>query len=261
MTASLIEKLEAQIAENDQDPTGRRAFHENDGLKRAIAIVRQHEAEQPKASAEVVELLQVAATKACEIAAELVRLDGLPSDDASDYQAKVPKRVLADIELSHKSQIVRGNRLKIGCYDRIKAAIAALQAAPVADQPQEIAAAVKLVRAALTQTGDYPIKLARPELELIERVLANMGDASLRKDEEVSAPADASPTSPASDWIDWHGGTCPVLPDTLVEVVYRDSPEVIEGPIRAKAASELWSGQNDGDDIICYRIVREGEQP
>jgi hypothetical protein len=90
----------------------------------------QHEVEQPKASAEVVERVRLAICKE-----------------------------LGVNPVTHSYQHIA------------ESAIAALQSAPVAEPPQEIAAAVKLVRAALTLPREHPIPLARAELELIECAL------------------------------------------------------------------------------------------
>lgn len=54
-----------------------------------------------------------------------------------------------------------------------------------------------------------------------------------------------------SDWIEWHGGDCPVPGDTLVQ--YR-----LRGGMETVSAEELdWDWYDDSVDIIAYRIVKE----
>ena len=54
-------------------------------------------------------------------------------------------------------------------------------------------------------------------------------------------------------WIKWHGGECPVPPDTLVEVKLRS------GALAAKrrAGSDWWHHNGGSADIIAYRTVTE----
>ena len=54
-------------------------------------------------------------------------------------------------------------------------------------------------------------------------------------------------------WIKWHGGECPVPPDTLVEVKLRS------GAFAAKrrAGSDWWHHNGGSADIIAYRTVTE----
>ena len=56
-----------------------------------------------------------------------------------------------------------------------------------------------------------------------------------------------------SPWIKWHGGECPVPPDTSVEVELRC------GIIKQAACPKYyyWMHGNDGNDIVEYRIVTE----
>jgi hypothetical protein len=63
-------------------------------------------------------------------------------------------------------------------------------------------------------------------------------------------------------WIEWHGGECPVLPDTIVEWRLR-SGEVCEGADRTRAGFLSWqhSGFRGSGDIVAYRIVSQPEQP
>lgn len=55
-----------------------------------------------------------------------------------------------------------------------------------------------------------------------------------------------------SDWIEWKGGDCPVEPDTLVEVRFRD------GTVDARvleACNWLWWHSENKEDIVAYRVV------
>lgn len=60
-------------------------------------------------------------------------------------------------------------------------------------------------------------------------------------------------TPDAEGWITWGGGVCPVAPETLVDVRFRD------GYNSTAQAARTWSWRQDGDgdDIIAYRIVKE----
>ena len=51
-----------------------------------------------------------------------------------------------------------------------------------------------------------------------------------------------------SPWIKWHGGECPVPPDTLVKIKMRDG--VVLGP--DYAASFLWRQGHGIGDIVEY---------
>ena len=54
-------------------------------------------------------------------------------------------------------------------------------------------------------------------------------------------------------WIKWHGGECPVPPETLVKIKMRDG--VVLGP--GYAASFLWRQGHGTGDIVEYCIVTE----
>lgn len=60
-----------------------------------------------------------------------------------------------------------------------------------------------------------------------------------------------------SDWIEWHGGECPVPPDT--RVLFRVRNGVGE---KGKAGSLAWDHlgakhQDGWSDIIAYRTVKD----
>ena len=54
-------------------------------------------------------------------------------------------------------------------------------------------------------------------------------------------------------WIKWHGGECPVPPDTTVEVEFRNGQ--VQGPCRA--FRYRWNHIDNHGDIIKYHIVIE----
>ena len=55
-----------------------------------------------------------------------------------------------------------------------------------------------------------------------------------------------------SPWIKWHGGECPVPPETKVEVELRG------GAVReARAGNYYWDHYDDDGDIVSYRTVTE----
>lgn len=54
-------------------------------------------------------------------------------------------------------------------------------------------------------------------------------------------------------WIKWHGGECPVPPETMVKVKFRrGAPEREE-----RAGRYFWNHEGEDDDIVEYRIVTE----
>lgn len=61
------------------------------------------------------------------------------------------------------------------------------------------------------------------------------------------------------EWIDWAGGECPVPPETIVEVKFRDGDET--GPYNARlwgvhGKLSNWDHAGEDYDIIAYRIVK-----
>ena len=54
-------------------------------------------------------------------------------------------------------------------------------------------------------------------------------------------------------WIKWHGGDCPVLPDTLVEVKFRYG--LLERDFRA--GRYYWNHFDEGGDIVEYCTITE----
>ena len=65
-------------------------------------------------------------------------------------------------------------------------------------------------------------------------------------------PAPAKPLTVNGQWIEWHGGECPVEPETRVEVRFTDDYELGE-PM--SAACWNWEHSNRWSSIIAYRIV------
>lgn len=63
-----------------------------------------------------------------------------------------------------------------------------------------------------------------------------------------------------SDWITWEGGECPVEPDTLVQVQFRGETRARAGRSKSDTALDQhgfdWSHNNNGGDIIAYRIIQ-----
>ena len=56
-------------------------------------------------------------------------------------------------------------------------------------------------------------------------------------------------------WIKWHGGECPVPPNTKVKVKFRDGDSQSGHPAYAYAYS--WRHDGDGADIVEYHTVTE----
>lgn len=57
------------------------------------------------------------------------------------------------------------------------------------------------------------------------------------------------------DWIEWKGGECPVAPDTLVVVRYRDGSKSDIGP--QTALHWRWQHTGGTGDIIAYKVVKD----
>lgn len=58
------------------------------------------------------------------------------------------------------------------------------------------------------------------------------------------------------DWIEWHGGKCPVDSDAIVEVKYR-SPNPYQHN-NDRAGDFSWSHNGGRRDIIAYRLHDHG---
>ena len=54
-------------------------------------------------------------------------------------------------------------------------------------------------------------------------------------------------------WIKWHGGECPVPPETMVKIKLRSG--VVRWP--GRAVRYLWAHHDDNSDIVKYRTVTE----
>ena len=59
-----------------------------------------------------------------------------------------------------------------------------------------------------------------------------------------------------SEWIEWHGGACPVLPDVQVEVEYRDE---CDGE-RVKGYAKEWNAFWRNGTICRYRIISQDSE-
>lgn len=53
-------------------------------------------------------------------------------------------------------------------------------------------------------------------------------------------------------WIEWKGGECPVHPDTVVDIEFRDGDQAA----LARASWWDWPHEGNDSDITRYRIVR-----
>lgn len=61
-----------------------------------------------------------------------------------------------------------------------------------------------------------------------------------------------------NDWIIWNGGDCPVSPDTIVQVQFRDwTRDEGENCSTKKADKWSWNWSSDHYDIIAYRVAPE----
>ena len=61
--------------------------------------------------------------------------------------------------------------------------------------------------------------------------------------------------SDGNDWIDWHGGDCPVASETVVNVQLRGSDYSDGWYSQIPAGLWAWNHSDEVGDIIKYRIV------
>jgi hypothetical protein len=67
-----------------------------------------------------------------------------------------------------------------------------------------------------------------------------------------------------SEWIEWHGGECPVPDGTLVHVRYRDGEESVilranihDDENERDAGYAFWRNDGYSNDIVAYRIIHQ----
>lgn len=66
------------------------------------------------------------------------------------------------------------------------------------------------------------------------------------------------PDSDADGWIEWHGGDCPVPPETRVEVRFRDYDAAPIKQARADHWDRCWDHSTPTKfDIVAYRIAQD----
>ncbi|MEN6403051.1 MAG: hypothetical protein ABFD94_13990, partial [Armatimonadia bacterium] len=67
----------------------------------------------------------------------------------------------------------------------------------------------------------------------------------------IDAPEPTPPQPDDDGWIKWEGGSCPVPPDTLIDVRTRGTA----GPYRFRAYQIGWRQTGSRTDLVAYRIV------
>ncbi|MHB8283634.1 MAG: hypothetical protein ACYDD1_03065 [Caulobacteraceae bacterium] len=58
----------------------------------------------------------------------------------------------------------------------------------------------------------------------------------------------------AAEWVEWHGGHCPVAPQSLVHVKFRDQIDGFEE--RHDADGLRWDHRGSGGDILAYCLAQ-----
>jgi hypothetical protein len=99
-----------------------------------------------------------------------------------------------------------------------------------------------------------PMGERQPEVCVTEEQSASLHKAMVASFDDVAMPI--IPPMGEAEWIEWHGGNCPLPKKTMIEVRFRDG-----GTARAWAGHwySSWLAFERGPAIIAYRIV--GEQP
>ena len=117
----------------------------------------------------------------------------------------------------------------------------------------EVSEAERLYREVLKTSGwefRYERELDHHDLAaiaILEKALADAKDNATVRFETVSGAM----AYLNDGWIEWHGGECPVAPDTRVEVKFRN------GNTDNEEVADLWfwgNANNDGQ-IIAYRVL------
>lgn len=95
-----------------------------------------------------------------------------------------------------------------------------------------------------------PIGLLFRDGDVLEEVMSDgwrWSHEGLKADIVAYRIAEPAEPTKKDGWIEWHGGACPVLAETLVDVLFRDGDEYR----RVTAAG----------DIVAYRISKPAEPP
>ena len=68
----------------------------------------------------------------------------------------------------------------------------------------------------------------------------------------ISSAPEYEPEADEDGWIKWDGGDCPIGPDQMVDVMFRDKQE-----FHSESADEWrWDHDFGGGDIVAYRITK-----
>lgn len=81
-----------------------------------------------------------------------------------------------------------------------------------------------------------------------------------------NAKADDAPKPEGDDWIEWHGGECPVPAGTLVDVQYKDGQRATGIPAMEIAKNNprsavVWRHYEGPTNIVLYRLHKTQPQP
>ena len=93
---------------------------------------------------------------------------------------------------------------------------------------------------------EYDGDLDQRDKEAIALIEAKFAELRLEWLTDMVAPQPKEP-----EWIEWHGGECPVAPETRVEVKFRS------GECNSKFKAGTWNWKHSGwaSDIIAYRVL------
>ena len=66
---------------------------------------------------------------------------------------------------------------------------------------------------------------------------------------------DAKPATPApGEWVEWHGGECPIADGVRFEFMFRDNSQE-KNYAHCNAPDWIWSIRGYASDIVAYRIL------
>lgn len=174
------------------------------------------------------------------------------NQQVKELQSTVKHRDNTIKQLKENIQLLRDERAELtrqleATLSLLECAQSVLATYPPDDEQltqEHIAAIRKASPASALPDENFTNELFSPEgKEWIEGARRESLQAGVRKEDTQL---------PDGGWIEWHGGGCPVNPQTIVDCKRADGDEYSEYP----ASSVYWYDTGCGDSIIAYRVVK-----